>query len=223
MRKNFALIPLLLALSTRARADDSVLPPEPCANSAALDFEDAPSTRLGDPNEVAKQLAGMSPLQTKRVEIDATDTEIAVRLITHSSFEDFWAYAQRRAQAGAPIRGAEGGGRVLGPLTTFNITPKNHPEKAIQIRAWLEYDSPSVYRPRVHVATPDELAATMPVTADRVRPLPKADLSSPIDITLGLNEAELRIPVKNFDFDADEELVFHFRKGDAVVCVPEQD
>lgn len=213
----------LLAASATAANPPDLMNDKPCQNNAAITFDDTPSYRVGDPRRAEKQALGMNPLQTKEVQIDATESTISVLVRTHDSFPAYWDYAQKRdankitagtPQAGQPLRGE---------LTRFIAMPKGKPGKAIDVRVWIEYNYANGYAAKYHVANQAEIAVKPPRFPGDAKPIVNADIAGPIDVSLGLNEAEIRIPTKNYGFEADDEIIFRFRKGETSVCVPEVD
>src|SRR3954469_11695979 len=107
---------LILAVSVlAARAPVAALDSTgPCTRNATLNFDDTPKPSPAHPRNPDKQAAGMNPLQTKQIMIDATREMITVLVRTHDSFQNYWDYAQRRdthkitagtSRSGQPLRG----------------------------------------------------------------------------------------------------------------------
>ena len=218
------LLIVLALVALEARAEDATKPP--CSYTAALDFEDVPRLRFGDPNAAAKESAGINPLMVKHIDIQATETMVTLHVVTHNSFQDYWAYAQRRNAAGVPQTSslAPSGEPLRGQILRFVALPEGKPEKAVDVRVWLDYASSTDYTPKYHVATAAENAADLPIGPNGLnQPGPDADIAGKLDVTIGLNDAEIRMPTKSFGWDADDEILFHFRRADTTVCIPEQD
>ena len=225
IRRRLAVVAaVLLASAGVVRAEEDIDTP-PCSNNAVLHFDDIPEFRIGDPKRAEKQAAGMNPLQVKEVQLNASETEISMLVRTHDSFDKFWDYAQRRQNARAILpTPSEAAGGVRGELAHFIAVPKGRMGQAIEVRVWLEYTYAQGYTPKVSVTNQSKAALNWAQGAPAWRKgLPVADLSSPINVTLGQNEAEIRIPTRDYGFESDDEILFHFRKGDTSVCIPEMD
>lgn len=225
MNRGRSLVVAALLLCPACLAEEVQVDTPPCSNNAVLKFDDIPDVRLDDPRRTEKIAAGMNPLQVKEVQINASETEISMLVRTHDSFDKFWDYAQRRRNARAALPSpSDAAAPVRGELTHFIVMPKGKPDRALEIRVWLDYAYATGYEPKVSVINQSQAALRWARGAPAWRrTLPTADLSSPVDVTLGQNEAEIRIPTKDYGFESDDEILFHFRNGDTGICIPEMD
>ncbi len=211
------------ASATRARASD-LLNNKPCQNDARLTFDDVPPNyRLEDPRRDEKRALGVNPLQTKEIVINATESTISILIRTHDSFQNYWDYAQKRDSKKITAGTPQSGQPLRGELTRFIAVPKGKGGRAIDVRVWLEYTMATGYTAQYHVTTQADAAVKPLRFPGDPRPVIPADIAGPINVSLGLNEAEIRIPTKAYGFEADDEIIFHFRKGDTSVCVPDTD
>src|SRR4051794_16705223 len=133
MRLILSAISVLVFTSLYVRADNFPTT-APCENSTSLSFDDSPAYRIGDPSEAAKQQAGMNPLHVKQIDIEATETQISVRVRTHDSFNRYWDYAAKRRELGAPLPSTDPEGKLRGSLTRFLMAAKDKEDRAVEVR-----------------------------------------------------------------------------------------